>query len=114
MDVCLLSHINNNKYSSHIIDNIIIFIVSGNTLFYSAARKFDYELMIQLLELGANPSVLTEGNTTPLNYLAMKQFSQGTDSGRDNSQNFGYLDFSNYVNNENLSDVTLVSKEGQR
>eukprot|EP00800_Vazella_pourtalesii_P016948 TRINITY_DN500_c1_g1_i4.p1 TRINITY_DN500_c1_g1~~TRINITY_DN500_c1_g1_i4.p1 ORF type:complete len:520 (-),score=130.52 TRINITY_DN500_c1_g1_i4:697-2256(-) len=86
----------------------------GNTLFYSATRKFDYELMIQLLELGANPSVLTEGNTTPLHYLAMKQFSPGLDTERDNNQNFGCLDFSNYVNNQSLSDVTLVSKEGQK
>ncbi|KAI6654916.1 hypothetical protein LOD99_2795 [Oopsacas minuta] len=87
----------------------------GNTLFYNAARKFDYEMMTHLLELGASPSILTEANTTPLHYLAMKQFGPGT--GKEiasSNNNFGNMDFSNYFNNESLSDVILVSSEGKK
>ena len=71
-------------------------------------------MMVQLLELGANPMVQTEANTTPLHYLAMKKFSPG--SGKEVPANigFGCLDFSNYLNNESLSDVILVSSDGKK
>ena len=92
-----------------------MFTVSlGNTLFLNATRKFDYEMMIQLLELGANPIILTEANTTALHYLAMKKFAPGTGKEVLANLGFGCLDFSSYLNNESLSDVILISSDGKK
>ena len=71
-------------------------------------------MMIHLLELGANPIVLTEGNQTPLHYLAIKKFAPGSVSEVVNKADFGCLNFSAYVDNSSLSDVILVSSEGRK
>ena len=104
----------NNK--SHHLNSIsmVPVVLTGNTLFLTATRKFDYQIMIQLLELGANPIILTEANTTALHYLAMKKFATGSGKEVAAKIGFGCLDFSSYLNNESLSDVTLISNDGKR
>lgn len=77
----------------------------GNTPLHTAARRSDMKMMSYLVKKGADPSVSNTSGRTALQLIAIRDFSAGDDSLLRNEREG--LDFSKFLNNQNLSDLTV-------
>ena len=88
---------------------------SGLSVLHRSAQREDLATMACLIRLGANPLIKNLMDRTPLQLLALKAFPQcAFPANSDRAAQPFPFDVSSYFNSQALSDVILVSDNGQR